>query len=137
MEKLSSYCRQYDKQEDRLWKVIELILPLRINRYVFYYHDESCFYGHNYKKTIWLDSIIEQQKMLSKSKGKLIHVSDFIRTKGRIAIPELGLNARKIIYLGARRDLQQDTKQLLVQISTTLEIFEKKHPNYIIVLVFD
>jgi len=43
--------------------------------------------------------------MLSKSKGKLIHVSDFIRTKGHIAIPELGLNARKIIYPGARGDL--------------------------------
>jgi len=43
--------------------------------------------------------------MLSKSKGKLIHVSDFIRTKSRIAIPDLGLDARKIIYLGARGDL--------------------------------
>ena len=43
--------------------------------------------------------------MLSKSKGKLIHVSDFIRTKGHIAIPELGLNARKIISPGARGDL--------------------------------
>ena len=75
--------------------------------------------------------------MPGKSKGKLIHVSNFIKTKGRIAIPELGLNARKIIYPGARGDLQQNTKQLLVQISTTLEIFEKKHPEYIAILVFD
>jgi len=43
--------------------------------------------------------------MPGKSKGKLIHVSNFIKTKGRIAIPELGLNARKIIYPGARGDL--------------------------------
>ena len=75
--------------------------------------------------------------MLSKSKGKLIYISNFIRIKGYIAIPDLGLNAQKIIYLRARGDLQWDTKQLLVQISTTLEIFEKKHPNYIVILVFN
>jgi len=43
--------------------------------------------------------------MPGKSKGKLIHVSNFIRIKGRIAIPELGLNAQKIIYPGVRGDL--------------------------------
>jgi hypothetical protein len=59
MEELGSYCRQYDEQEDGLWKVIEPILPLGINCHVFYYHDESCFHGHDYKKTIWLDSITE------------------------------------------------------------------------------
>jgi len=42
--------------------------------------------------------------MLGKSKGKLIHVSDFIGTKGRINILELNLDARKIIYPGARGD---------------------------------
>jgi len=43
--------------------------------------------------------------MLSKSKGKLIHVFDFIRIKGRIIIPDLGLDIRKIIYLGVGGDL--------------------------------
>ena len=43
--------------------------------------------------------------MLSKSKGKLIYVSDFIRLEGRINIPELNLDARKIIYPGVRGDL--------------------------------
>ena len=75
--------------------------------------------------------------MLGKSKGKLIHVSDFIKSKGRIAILDLGLDAQKIIYPGARGDLQQDTKQLLIQISIALNIFEKKHPNYIAILIFD
>jgi len=105
IEELGLYSRQYNKQEDGLWKVIEPVLPLGVNRHVFYYHDESCFHSYNYKKTIWLDSLIEQQKMLGKSKGKLIYVSNFIRIKGRIAIPELGLNTRKIIYPGARGDL--------------------------------
>jgi hypothetical protein len=43
--------------------------------------------------------------MLGKSKGKLIHVLDFIRPKGRITMPDLDLDARKIIFLGARGDL--------------------------------
>ena len=42
--------------------------------------------------------------MPGKSKGKLIHVSDFIRPKGRINILELNLDTRKIIYPGAGRD---------------------------------
>jgi predicted RNase H-like nuclease (RuvC/YqgF family) len=71
---------------------------------VFYYYNKSCFYSHDYKKTIWLDSITKQQKMPGKSKGKLIYVSDFIGVKGRIAMPNLGLDTRKIIYPGARGD---------------------------------
>jgi glutaredoxin-related protein len=43
--------------------------------------------------------------MLGKSKSKLIHVSDFIKIEGYIAIPDLSLNAQKIIYLRARGDL--------------------------------
>jgi hypothetical protein len=40
--------------------------------------------------------------MPSKSKGKLIYVLDFIRVKGRIVMPDLGLNARKIVYLSGK-----------------------------------
>jgi hypothetical protein len=43
--------------------------------------------------------------MPGKSKGKLIYVSDFIRPEGRIAMPDLGLDAWTIIYLGVRGDL--------------------------------
>jgi len=43
--------------------------------------------------------------MLGKSKGKLIYVFDFIKIEGYIAILELGLDARKIIYLGVGGDL--------------------------------
>jgi hypothetical protein len=38
--------------------------------------------------------------MLGKSKGKLIHISDFIGPKGRIRMPDLDLDARKIIFPG-------------------------------------
>jgi len=43
--------------------------------------------------------------MLSKSKGKLIHIFNFIRLKGRVNILKLNLDARKIIYPGVRGDL--------------------------------
>ena len=75
--------------------------------------------------------------MPGKSKGKLIHVSNFIGLEGRINILELNLDARKIIYPGAGGDPWWDTKQLLVQISDALDIFERKHLSYTAVLVFD
>jgi len=43
--------------------------------------------------------------MLSKSKGKLIYVFDFIRIEGYIIILNLSLDVWKIIYPRARRDL--------------------------------
>jgi hypothetical protein len=43
--------------------------------------------------------------MPSKSKGKLIYIFNFIRTKGYIAILDLSLDAQKIIYLKVRGDL--------------------------------
>jgi len=43
--------------------------------------------------------------MLGKSKGKLIHIFDFIGLKGRVNILKLNLDARKIIYPGVRGDL--------------------------------
>jgi hypothetical protein len=75
--------------------------------------------------------------MPGKSKGKLIHDSDFIGPEGRIRLPDLDLDARKIIFPGAGGDPWWDTKQLLVQISTTLDIFKKKHLDCTAVLVFD
>jgi hypothetical protein len=60
MAKLDSYTRQYMKRDDGTWQVIEPSLPPGIKPHVIYYHDESCFHGHDYKKIIWLDSITKQ-----------------------------------------------------------------------------
>jgi hypothetical protein len=43
--------------------------------------------------------------MPGKSKGRLIHVLDFIGPKGKITMPDLNIDARKIIFLGAGGDL--------------------------------
>jgi hypothetical protein len=132
-----SYSRQYDETEDRKWKTVEPDLPKGIRRHVFYFHDESCFHGYDYKKTIWLNKTTNQQKMPGKSKGKLVHCSDFIGPEGRITCPDLELDARKIIFPGSNGDPWWDTKQLLEQLSTTIDIFKKKHVDCTGVFVFD
>jgi hypothetical protein len=71
--------------------------------------------------------------MPGKSKGRLIHDSEFVGPEGRIRVPndkgifipdDPDLDARQIIYPGSNRDPWWDTKQLLVQIIRTLDIFE-------------
>jgi hypothetical protein len=76
-----------------------------------YFHDKSCFYRLNYKKSLWLAD--SQQKMPEKSKGRLIHDSEFVGPKGRIRVSndkgifisdDPNLDACQIIYLGSNRD---------------------------------
>jgi hypothetical protein len=71
--------------------------------------------------------------MPRKSKGRLIHDSEFIGPKGRIRVldnkgifilDDPNLDAQQIIYLGLNRDPWWDIKQLLVQITRTLDIFK-------------
>jgi hypothetical protein len=101
---------------------------------VLYYYDESCFYAKDYSTRIWLDE--NQQKMPSKSKGGLIHCSDFISLEGRLSISQK--DARKIIYPGGPQKIAYwDTEALLKQIDEAIDIFEEKHLNKIAVFVFD
>jgi hypothetical protein len=74
--------------------------------------------------------------MPSKSKGGLIHCSDFISLKGRLSIGQK--DARKIIYPGVPQKIAYwDTEALLKQMGEAIDIFEEKHPNKIVVFVFD
>jgi hypothetical protein len=79
--------------------------------------------------------------MPGKSKGRIVYCSDFIGPEGRIVIRDsdgiIIQDARKIIYPGAGGDPWWDTKQLLLQLTDTLDIFEKKHPDCTAVLIFD
>jgi hypothetical protein len=52
MAKLDSYTRQYTENDDGTWKVVEPLLPVGVKRHVMYFHDKSCFHGHDYKKII-------------------------------------------------------------------------------------
>src|ERR1700733_13250431 len=48
---LDLYTRHYKEREDGTWEIIEPLLPLGVQPHVMYYQDESCFHGHDYKKT--------------------------------------------------------------------------------------
>jgi hypothetical protein len=61
--------------------------------HVIYFYNKSCFYGFDYKKSLWLAD--NQQKMPGKSKGRLIHDSEFMGPKGRIRV----LNNKGIFIL--------------------------------------
>ncbi|KAF8220679.1 hypothetical protein L208DRAFT_1167124, partial [Tricholoma matsutake] len=45
--------------------------------------------------------------------------------------------ARKIIYPGSKGDAWWDTEQLLAQVKHAIEMFEKAHPNCIVLFIFD
>jgi hypothetical protein len=66
MAELDSYTRQYNENNDGSWKVIEPILPPGVQRHMIYCHNESYFHRYNYKKTIWLNRITEQQRCQAK-----------------------------------------------------------------------
>ena len=109
-------------------------------RHIIYFHDESCFHAFDFKKRIWLDST--QQKVPRKGgQGRLIHVSDFISTEGRIVLKNqdgtIIEDARKIIFPGKNGDPWWDTKQLLQQLDSAITLHEKIQPDIIAVFVFD
>jgi hypothetical protein len=144
INELLSYTVQYEEDEAGTWHTIPPLLPIGGQVHIMYFHDESCFHGFDYKKSLWLAD--NQQKMPGKSKGRLIHDSEFVGPEGRIRVPndkgifipdDPDLDARQIIYPGSNGDPWWDTKQLLVQVTRTLDIFEQKHPNCIAVLIFD
>ena len=111
MNELLSYTVQYEEDEAGIWYTIPPLLPIRGQVHVMYFYDESCFHGFDYKKSLWLAD--SQQKMPGKSKGRLIHDSEFVGPKGRIRVlnnkgifipDDLDLDARQIIYPGSNRD---------------------------------
>ena len=71
-----------------------------------------------------------------KSKGGLIHCSDFISLEWMLM--NGSRDARQIIYPGGpNKTPYWDTKQLLAQVASAIDIFEEKHPNKVAVFVFD
>jgi len=80
-----------------------------------------------------------------KSRGRLIHISDFINEEtGQLIIRNddgnisEGNDARKIIFPGTNGDPWWDTKQLLEQMRTqAIPIFERAHPDCQALFIFD
>ncbi|PVH68112.1 hypothetical protein DL98DRAFT_633755 [Cadophora sp. DSE1049] len=128
-----SLTTNYEEDANKVLQPIPLILPPGEKEHVLYYHDESCFHAKDYSTRIWLDE--NQQKMPSKSKGGLIHCSDFISLEGRLSIGQK--DARKIIYPGGPQKIAYWDTEALKQMDEAIDIFEEKHPNKVAVFVFD
>ena len=77
-----------------------------------------------------------------KSRGRLIHVSDLINEEdGRLVEHNsdgvIIREARTVIYPGSNGDAWWDTKQLLIHIQKTIEIFDAAHPDCQALFIFD
>lgn len=78
----------------------------------------------------------------SKSRGRLIHVSDFVNeVNGRLVVRnkdgEIEMDAREIIYPGSNGDAWWDHEQLLAQVCRAIKIFEVAHPGCVALFIFD
>jgi hypothetical protein len=83
-----------------------------------------------------------QTVLQKKSRGRLIHVSDFITSEtGRLVQHDgsgrITHDARKIIYPGSNGDAWWDTKQLLTQVKDAIAIFEHIYPGCQALFIFD
>jgi hypothetical protein len=84
----------------------------------------------------------DEQKLMKKGRGRLIHVSDFVEEEnGRLIIRDENGNvvkdARCITYPGSHGDAWWDHAQLLVQVDKAISIFEEAHPDCVALFVFD
>src|SRR5712691_3105752 len=84
----------------------------------------------------------DEQKLMKKGRGHLIHVSDFVEEEnGRLIIHDEDGNVVKdahcITYPGSHGDAWWDHAQLLVQVNKAIVIFEEAHPDCIALFVFD
>ena len=110
------------------------------HRIIIQYHDESCFHAHYDTKNLWLRA--GEQPLRHKGRGRVIHISDFINEEdGQLVLSnadgKIIEDARVIIYPGSNGDPWWDTKQLLAQIKSAIQIFDKAHPNCQALFIFN
>ena len=85
---------------------------------------------------------IDEQKLMKKGRGRIIHVSDFVEEEnGCLVIKDqdgtIIKDARCITYPGANGDAWWDLAQLLKQIDIAILIFEEAHPGCRALFIFD
>jgi hypothetical protein len=84
----------------------------------------------------------EQQKLMKKGQGRIIHISDFIKEENGclIVCNQDGIMIRDawcITYPGASGDAWWDHTQLLAQVDNAISIFEEAYPDCTALFVFD
>jgi hypothetical protein len=128
------------KHEGQELKKVMPEVPEGQQRIIIQYHDECCFHANDDARSLWLRE--GEQPLRKKGRGRLVHVSDFINEEdGRLVLldenDQIVRDARKIIYPGANGDPWWDTKQLMDQIKSAIEIFESAHPDCQALFIFD
>jgi len=83
-----------------------------------------------------------EQKLLRKGRGRLIHVSDFVKEEnGRLIVRneegDVVKDVRCITYPGVGGDAWWDHNQLLAQVDKAIAIFEEAHPGCVALFMFD
>ncbi|ESK81211.1 hypothetical protein Moror_2257 [Moniliophthora roreri MCA 2997] len=104
------------------------------------FQDESSAHAFDTVSHAWLGP--GQQILMKKSRGRLIHDSDFINEiDGHLVIwnPDgtIKSEAWKIIHPGSNGDAWWDHEQLLKQVDKAIEVFEEAHPDCQALFVFD
>lgn len=140
LPKMAEYERRMVHFEGPDLTRVEPVLKEGETEIVVYFQDESCFHANEYKSRAWLGP--GQTVLQKKSRGRLIHVSDFVTPlTGRAVIRDESGNiiqdARKIIFPGANGDPYWDHAQLQKQVEGLLSIHEKLHPGKTALVVFD
>jgi hypothetical protein len=84
----------------------------------------------------------EQQKLMKKGQGQIIHISDFIEEKNGCLIVHnqdgiMIRDAQHIIYPGASSNAWWDHTQLLAQVNDAISIFKEAYPDCTALFVFD
>ncbi|KAF9007327.1 hypothetical protein BDZ89DRAFT_1231838 [Hymenopellis radicata] len=139
MAKYERRMTQYELRDGVLVAVPPTLAPGE-KEIIAQFHDESSFHANEYMSSAWLTH--GQQKLQKKTRGRLIHVSDFVNeATGRLVVRndagEVIEDARKVIYPGSKGDPWWEVEQLLVQVKAAIKIFEKAHPNCQALFVFD
>ncbi|KAF8303445.1 hypothetical protein DL93DRAFT_2066830, partial [Clavulina sp. PMI_390] len=97
------------------------------------FHDECSFHGNDFRTSAW--SVNKGSMPLQKKgRGRLIHVSDFINEEdGRLVerndAGEITDEARVVIFPGANGDRWWDGEQMRNQLTRSISLFERIHPD--------
>lgn len=126
-----SLIRKYD---DTTNEPLPLHLKPGEKELIIVFHDESCFHSNDLQSSCWLKD--GQQELRRKSRGRLVHVSDFIvEQTGRLSLDDTAIaaqqelppeqrlsvtDARKIIYPGKNADPYWNMDQLISQVGVSL-----------------
>lgn len=106
-------------------------------RIITWFHNESVFYAHNWRKKGWYHKDATA-KLYAKGKGASLMVADFVSADfGWLWSPDEKENARRLFKPGAKRNGYFSNDEIQEQAQAAMDILLKYYPQYHHVLVYD